>query len=138
MACDLRSGRITGYADVTQWSSPTCRLSTRDAGNRFMIDNMRIDDEAKRRPYQFSVKDHILLVIMGFSGLLGFALSFTVLQADGRPYLFCGCLVVYLTCTFFATERRALVLATLGVIALRLIWSIAVTGVQGLHFWAQR
>ena len=59
---------------------------------------MHIENDSNRRRFQLSLKDHFLIVVMGLSKLLGFALSFSVFHPDGRPYLFCGCLLVYLLC----------------------------------------
>jgi len=95
-----------------------------------ILDVMHIGHEPDRGRLQFSLKDHILLIIMGASALLGFALSFSLLQPNGRPYLFSGCVAVYLTCIVFATKRRALVLGTLVFIAIRVIWSVAITAAQ--------
>jgi hypothetical protein len=93
---------------------------------------MHNKNEPNRGRFQLSLKDHFLLVIMGFSALLAFALSFSLWEPDGRPYLFCGCIAVYLICILIATQRKALALGTLAFVGLRLIWSIAITGAQGL------
>jgi hypothetical protein len=76
--------------------------------------------------FPFSTKDTILLILFGFSGLLCFALSFSLFQSDGRPYLFAGCLVFCLICLAFAEKKKELVLGTVAFISLRVVWAIAV------------
>lgn len=76
------------------------------------------------------MKDTILIGVCGFSGLLCFALSFTLMQPDGRPYLFGGSLAVFIVGLLFAEKRRDILLGTIAFILLRLVWSALITGLQ--------
>ena len=58
---------------------------------------------------QISMKDTILCAPICFSSLLGFALSFSLFKPEGRPYLFGGCLIVYvISLAICGQEERAL------------------------------
>lgn len=96
------------------------------------MDSMRNENEPSSGKNKLSLRDHFLLVIMGFSALLTFALSFTLWEPDGRPHLFIACVVVYLISVWFARERKALVLSTLAFLALRLIWGAVTAGVHSI------
>jgi hypothetical protein len=70
-----------------------------------------------------SAKDRVLGVVFGFSGLLCFALSFTVLNPNGRPVLFFSCLCVCLVCLAFVDNKKGVVLGFLLFLLLRTIWA---------------
>ena len=93
---------------------------------------MKIESEASHLGSRLSTKDTILCVPIGFSGLLGFALSFSLFQPEGRPYLFGACLIVCVVSLLFADKKKDLFLGSLAFILLRLAWSAAITG---LHAW---
>lgn len=76
---------------------------------------------------ELSTRDLVLGLLMAFSAFLAFALSFTLLQPDGRPYLFGGCLIVFFVSLLFADRKRDLFLGSLGFILIRLVWAAAVT-----------
>jgi hypothetical protein len=96
-------------------------------------ERMSIDSGPGRTGQQISMKDTILSIPIGFSALLGFALSFSLFQPDGRPYVFGGCLIVYVVSLLFADKKRDLFLASLVFILLRLAWSAVITGIQASH-----
>ena len=80
--------------------------------------------------FTLSMKGMVLGVLFGFSALLGFALSFTLLQPDGRPYLFTGCIVLFVLCLLFIDKKKEIALGAVLFILLRLVWSISVSGVR--------
>ena len=82
---------------------------------------------------QISAKDRFLNAVCGFSALAAFALSFSLFQPDGRPYVFSGCLVVYAASLVFADRKRDIVLASASFILLRLVWSAITSGLQVMH-----
>jgi drug/metabolite transporter (DMT)-like permease len=77
-----------------------------------------------------STKDTILGIIFAFSGLLSFALSFTLLHDNGRPYLFCSSLALCLVCLLLADRRKIIALGSVVFIVLRIVWSVLTTGLQ--------
>ena len=83
--------------------------------------------------FEFTTKDTILLMLCGFSGLLGFALSFTLMQPDGRPYLFCCCVAIFVLSLLFAERKKEIALGTLAFILLRLVWAAIVTALHAGH-----
>jgi hypothetical protein len=93
---------------------------------------MSVNSEPRRDDPQVSMKDMILCIPICFSSLLGFALAFTLFQPDGRPYLFCACLIVYVASLLFADKKKDLFLASIVFILLRLAWSAVITGLQAL------
>jgi len=82
--------------------------------------------------FPLSTKDTFLLILSGFSGLLGFALSFSLFQPEGRPYLFMTCALLCLACLAFAEKKKEIALGTLGFILLRVIWSAFMVMIQHL------
>jgi hypothetical protein len=79
------------------------------------------------------MKDSVLCAALCFSTLLAFALSFSLFQPGGRPYVFCGCLIVYSVCLLLADNKKALFLGSVVFILIRLAWSAVITGIQALH-----
>lgn len=75
-----------------------------------------------------STKDTFLCVPLCFSAILAFALSFSLLQADGRPYVFVGCLIIYGVCLLFVDKKKELFLGSLVFILIRAVWSAAISG----------
>jgi hypothetical protein len=94
---------------------------------------MERESESGNAGFPFSTRDTILGLLFTFSGLLAFGLSFTLMQADGRPYLFCGCLIVCALSLLFVDKRKQIFLGTVAFILLRLVWAAVVTGLQMLH-----
>jgi len=82
--------------------------------------------------FPLSTKDTILLILFGFSSLLGFALSFSLLHSDGRPYLFAGCVLVCAACLAAAEKKKEIVVGTVGFILLRVLWAVVVKLVRHL------
>jgi len=80
-----------------------------------------------------STKDTIFGILFGFSALLGFALSFSVLQPNGRPFVFCGCLFICAICILIVDKKKEVVLGSLLFIALRVVWSLSVAAIQYLQ-----
>jgi hypothetical protein len=76
---------------------------------------------------QPSRKDVALGVVFSFSGLLAFALSFTLSDADGRPILFAACIALCIVCLIFATNKTGVLLGFAAFILVRLAWALAVT-----------
>ena len=71
-----------------------------------------------------SRKDHILGVIVLFSGTFAFALSFTLRQTNGKPALFAASIVIAAACLLIASNRKAILLGLIGFLALRLLISL--------------
>lgn len=94
--------------------------------------NTQLRSRPKGTDLLFSTKDTILLILFGFGGLLCFALSFSLLQSDGKPYLFGGCLALCLICLLLADKKKELVLGTVGFILLRVVWAILVNTLRVL------
>ena len=88
--------------------------------------HMEVKTRSRGRDFPLSAKDTVLLIPFAFSALLAFGLSFTLLQSDGRPYLFSGCLVLCITCLAFVDRKKDIVLGTVLFILLRITWSIAI------------
>lgn len=103
------------------------------------IEKMQRQSKSGRGVFPFSMKDTILLGLCGFSGLLCFALSFTLMQPDGRPYLFGGSLAVFVVGLLFAEKRKDIFLGTIAFILLRLVWGALIEGLHVLvtlgHRW---
>jgi hypothetical protein len=78
--------------------------------------------------YLPSTKDELLGVVFVFSSLLGFALSFTVLQSNGRPVLFTVCVLVSVLCLALANNKKGIALGFLAFLALRTVWALIVGG----------
>lgn len=74
-----------------------------------------------------SRKDVALGVVFCISGLLGFCLSFSLTQSDGRPYLFALCVLICLTCLAFAENKAGVLLGFAAFLVTRLAWALAVT-----------
>jgi hypothetical protein len=74
-----------------------------------------------------SRKDVALGVIFAVSGLLGFCLSFSLLQNDGRPYLFGFCVLTCSACLALATNKAGILLGFAAFLLTRLAWALAVT-----------
>jgi glucose dehydrogenase len=91
---------------------------------------MQFRSKSGNANFPLSTKDTILGVLCAFSGLLCFALSFSLLQENGRPYLFSGCLAVCLVCLLLTEKKKELVLATAAFILLRVFWAILVSGLR--------
>lgn len=89
---------------------------------------MNVESNSRRSGSPLSTKDAFLSAPICFSAVLAFALSFSLLQPDGRPYVFCGCLVVYVTCLLLADKKKELALASMIFILIRIAWSIAISG----------
>lgn len=94
---------------------------------------MNLESKPQRSGSLLSMKDTILCAPICFSALLGFALSFSLFQPEGRPYIFCGCLIVYAIGLLFADKKKDLFLGSLVFILIRLVWSAVITGHQALH-----
>jgi hypothetical protein len=94
---------------------------------------MSIDSEPRRDDPQLSMKDMILCIPICFSSLLAFALSFTLFQPEGRPYLFCGCVIVYVVSLLFVEKKRDVFLGSIIFILLRLVWGAVITALQASH-----
>lgn len=71
-----------------------------------------------------SRKDHVLGVLVLFSGTLAFALSFTVTRPNGKPGLLMASVMIAVLCLLFATNKTAILVGLLGFIALRLAISL--------------
>jgi hypothetical protein len=93
---------------------------------------MLLESKSANSKFPLSMKDTILMVPCALSGLLGFALSFSLLQPDGKPYLFIGCVVVLLVSLLLADKRKELTLGVGCFIALRLVWAAVVTYLPNL------
>lgn len=104
----------------------------RNKNLRYGANQNELEPKRGASDFPFSMKDTILFILFGFSGLLCFALSFSLLQENRRPYLFGGCLVVCLVCLLLAKKKKELVLGTAAFILLRVAWAILVTGLQKL------
>jgi len=133
----MRSGPITGDAHTTHFwcnsgSGDDCRQTDKNIEVSYSRNLMGSDSQSTGERGELSMRDRLLLIPFGASALLAFALSFTVTQPDGRPYLFCGCLALCVVCLALAKERKAMVGGTVLFIALRLIWSISIIGLGGL------
>jgi len=87
-----------------------------------------VESNPRRSGPALSTKDTFLCAPICFSAILAFALSFSLLQPDGRPYVFVGCLIVYGVCLLFADKKKELVLASLVFILIRVVWSAAISG----------
>jgi hypothetical protein len=87
---------------------------------------MEVKSRDRRPVYPYSLKDTVLLILIAFSALLAFGLSFTLLQRDGSPYLFAGSLVLCSLCLAFADRKKDIVLGTASFILLRVVWPIAI------------
>jgi hypothetical protein len=96
---------------------------------------MNIESKPHRSGSLLSMKDTILCAPICFSALLGFALSFPLFQPNGRPYVFCGCVLVYAICLLFADKKKDLFLASMVFILIRIAWSALITGHQALQSW---
>lgn len=94
---------------------------------------MQFESRPRGTHSYLSTKDTILGIVFAFSGLLSFALSFTLLHDNGRPYLFCGSLALCLVCLLLAKNKKVIVLGTVGFILLRVVWSILTTSLQMLQ-----
>jgi hypothetical protein len=62
-----------------------------------------------------------------FSGVLAFALSFTLLNDDGRSALFAASVVICFVCLTLTQHRAALLLAFSLFLLMRLVWSAFIT-----------
>ena len=93
--------------------------------------------DIKSMPDRISTKDRVLCIPFGLSALLAFALSFSLFQPEGRPYLFLGCLVLCTATFMFIEKKRDVALASVLFILLRLAWSAMITGLQALHLGAK-
>jgi FtsH-binding integral membrane protein len=91
---------------------------------------MYTEPKSRHADAELSSKDLILIIPMGFSALLGFALSFTLFQPDGRPYLFGGCLIVFFVSLLFADRKRDIFLGCIGFLLIRLVWAAVVTALR--------
>jgi hypothetical protein len=91
---------------------------------------MEIQSKREDDNFPISTKDTILLILFGSGALLCFSLSFTLLQDNGRPFLFGGSLVLCLLCILLAQKRKEMLLGTVGFIAIRVLWGIVVTGLH--------
>jgi len=80
--------------------------------------------------YSPSTKDQVLGVVFVVSGLLGFGLSFTMLQANGRPVLFGVCVAICVACLGFSQNKKGIGLAFIGFLAIRMIWALILRGLQ--------
>jgi hypothetical protein len=94
---------------------------------------MNVESETRHHRSPLSMKDTVLCVPICFSALLGFALSFSLFQPDGRPYVFGACVIIYVVSLLFADKKRDLFLASMVFILLRLVWSAAITGFHAFH-----
>ena len=88
-------------------------------------------------PDRVSTKDRVLSIPFGFSALLAFALSFSLFQPDGSPYVFVSCLVICTATFMFIERKKDVALASVLFILLRLAWSAMITGYQALHLGAK-
>ena len=79
------------------------------------------------KPDRISVKDRFLGVPFGFSALVAFAVSFSLFQPDGRPYVFFSCTAICAVTFMFIEKKKEVALATVIFIALRLLWSAVIT-----------
>lgn len=77
--------------------------------------------------YEPSRKEITLAVVFSFSGLLAFALSFTMLQSNGRPLLFAFCIGVCLICLFFSNNKKGVIGTFVALFVVRLFWALIVT-----------
>jgi hypothetical protein len=84
--------------------------------------------ELEGQDYSPSTKDQILGLIFIVSGLLCFALSFTVFRGNGRPILFGVCLSLCLICLVLAENKKGLALALLVFLAIRVAWALVIRG----------
>jgi len=91
---------------------------------------MQSQSELERSDSRLSTKDICLIAVIAPCGLLCFALSFTLLQDNGRPYLFCGSLAVFLVCLLFADKKRDILGGMVVFIMLRVVWSIMTTSLR--------
>lgn len=91
---------------------------------------MQLGFQSDDTDYPLSMKDMILGVLFAFSALVAFALSFSLRQTDGRPYLFTGCIAFCVLCLLFIAKKKEIVLGALLFILVRLVWSISVSGVR--------
>lgn len=76
-----------------------------------------------------SIKDRFLGGIFCLSGLACFGLSFTLFQADGRPYLFCSLLLLCILCLILAESRKnrtGFVIGFFVFLAVRLVWALVI------------
>lgn len=78
-------------------------------------------------PYEPLRKDIAIGVVFCISGLLGFCLSFTLLENGGRPALFAVCMAVCLVCLFFASDKKGVLLGFAGFLLIRIVWAPIVT-----------
>lgn len=89
---------------------------------------MNLESKPRRSGSPLSMKDTFLCAPICFSALLAFALSFSLFQPDGRPYVFCGSLIVYGICLLCADKKKELFLASMVFILIRVAWSGAISG----------
>jgi hypothetical protein len=94
---------------------------------------MNVESNRRCSGSPLSTKDTLVCAPICFSALLAFALSFSLFQPNGRPYVFCGCLIVYAICLLVADKKKELFLASMLFILIRLAWSAAISGRQALH-----
>jgi hypothetical protein len=66
-------------------------------------------------------RDEILGIIFAITGLLAFALSFTLLDADGRPILFSASLGIALVCLAFIRNKRGAIFGFAAFVVVRLL-----------------
>ena len=74
-----------------------------------------------------SRKDVVLGTIFVISAFVAFALSFGLLQKDGRPVFFATCVAVCLICLLFATNKKGVLLSFAAFLLTRVVWALIVT-----------
>jgi hypothetical protein len=79
-----------------------------------------------------STKDTVLMVLFTFSAMLGFGLFFTLLQENGRPYLFCGCFALCVVCLLLADKKKEIFWGGVAFILLRVAWGMVLVGAHRL------
>jgi len=77
--------------------------------------------------YEPSRKDIVVGVVFCFSSLVAFALSFTVLEPDGRPILFTVLVVICLACFLIADNKKGVLLGGAAFLLVRVVWALLVT-----------
>ena len=96
---------------------------------------MKIEPNLDGTGSRVSTKDRILCIPFGFSALLAFALSFSLFQSGGRPYVFFSCLLICAVTLAFIERKKDVILASVIFIFLRVVWSALITGHQVLRYW---
>lgn len=81
-----------------------------------------------------SIRDRVFGVAAAFSALYCVAVSFMLSQPEARKR-FLIALAIFMFCFYFVKQKKGVALGIAAFVALRILWGLVATSLQGGRFW---